>query len=210
MVVETVKPGRNEQLVISRQVGNGFVEVVDAAGCFLGTSFWEGVAEYQLGSPLVGADAVDGCVDGDEAKATAEQMSTTNEWGMEDSFYTDQLEPVLADLKDSRAGETYTDTPEYDDLDCFLDIADACGIEVLVVLSPEMGPYYDHIGIDAKTRAGCYDRVRSVVAGHASAELADFTSHEYEKYFLYDIVHFGWTGWIDVEEAIYRFAKGGA
>ena len=111
----------------------------------------------------------------DEAKATAEQMSTTNEWGMEDSFYTDQLEPVLADLKDSRAGETYTDTPEYDDLDCFLDIADACGIEVLVVLSPEMGPYYDHIGIDAKTRAGCYDRVRSVVAGHASAELADFT-----------------------------------
>ena len=146
----------------------------------------------------------------DEAKATAEQMSTTNEWGMEDSFYTDQLEPVLADLKDSRAGETYTDTPEYDDLDCFLDIADACGIEVLVVLSPEMGPYYDHIGIDAKTRAGCYDRVRSVVAGHASAELADFTSHEYEKYFLYDIVHFGWTGWIDVEEAIYRFAKGGA
>ena len=49
-----------------------------------------------------------------------------------------------------------------------------------------------------------------MVAGHASAELADFTSHEYEKYFLYDIVHFGWTGWIDVEEAIYRFAKGGA
>jgi D-alanine transfer protein len=144
-----------------------------------------------------------------EARDTGAQMSTTNDWGLEDSFYTEQLEPVLADLKDSRAGETYSDTPEYDDLACFLDVADACGIEVLVVLSPEMGPYYDYIGIDAKTRAGCYEHVRDVVAQHAGVKLADFTDREYEKYFLYDIVHFGWTGWVEVEEALYHFAKDG-
>ena len=145
-----------------------------------------------------------------EAEATGQEMSTTNDWGLEDSFYTEQLEPVFDDLKDSRAGETYSDTPEYDDLACFLDIAEACGIQTLVVISPEMGPYYDHIGIDASTRAGCYDRIRSIVAAHNAAELADFSDKEYEKYFLYDIVHFGWTGWIDVEQAIYRFAKGTA
>ena len=141
----------------------------------------------------------------DEAKATAEQMSTTNEWGMEDSFYTDQLEPVLADLKDSRAGETYTDTPEYDDLDCFLDIADACGIEVLVVIEPELGPYYDYIGIPAETRKACYDRIREVAASH-NAEIADFSDREYVKYDLYDIVHFGTLGWTDANEAVYEFA----
>ena len=145
-----------------------------------------------------------------EAEATGKEMSTTNDWGMEDAFYTEQLEPVFDDLKDSRAEETYSDTPEYDDLACFLDIADACGIQTLVVVSPVMGPYYDHIGIDASVRTGCYDRIRSIVANHQSAKLADFSDKEYEKYFLFDIVHFGWTGWIDVEQAIYEFAKGDA
>jgi len=142
----------------------------------------------------------------EEAAGIAKEMSTTNDWGLEDEFYTEQLEPVLADLKDSRAGETYSDTPEYDDLACFLDVAKACGIEVLVVLAPEMGPYYDHIGIDAKARENCYSRVRDLAREHG-ATLADFSDREYEKYFLYDIVHFGWTGWIDVEQSIYDFYR---
>ena len=144
-----------------------------------------------------------------EAEATAKEMSTTNDWGLEDAFYTEQLEPVLGDLKDSRAGETYSDTPEYDDLACFLDVAEACGIEVLVVLAPEMGPYYDHIGIDAQARENCYSRVRALAREHG-ASLADFSDREYEKYFLYDIVHFGWTGWVDVEQSIYDFYRKGA
>ena len=144
-----------------------------------------------------------------EAVKTGEEMSGTNDWGVEDSFYTNQLEPALADAKDSRADETYSDTPEYDDLDCFLDIADACGVEVLVVLSPEMGPYYDYIGIGQETREACYSHVRQIVSEH-SAQLADFSDRDYEKYFLYEIVHFGWTGWVDVEKSIYEFARGGA
>ena len=144
-----------------------------------------------------------------EAAKMGAEKSTTNDWGLEDAFYREQLEPALPDLKDSRAGETYSDTPEYDDLSCFLDVADACGVKVLVVLAPESGPYYDYIGIDAETRKGCYDRVREVVASH-KAQLADFSEREYEKYFLFDIVHFGWTGWIDVEQSLYEFARDGA
>ena len=144
-----------------------------------------------------------------EAVKTGEQMSTTNDWGVEDAFYTNQLEPVLDDAAGSRADETYADTPEYDDLDCFLDVADACGIDVLIILSPEMGPYYDHIGIDKETRGACYQKVREIAANHG-ARLADFSDREYEKYFLYEIVHFGWTGWVDVEQSLYDFAQGGA
>lgn len=144
-----------------------------------------------------------------EAAETAAQMSTTNDWGLEDDFYTQQLQPVFDDLAGSRSGETYSQTPEYDDLDCYLAVADACGIEVLVVISPVMGPYYDHIGIDQQTRNSCYDHIRSVVGTHPGAKIADFSDREYEKYFLYDIVHFGWTGWIDVEQALYEFAQGG-
>lgn len=143
-----------------------------------------------------------------DALATAHEMSTTNSWGVEDAFYTGQLEPALEGLAGARAGETYTQTPEYADLACFLDVCDACGIEPLVVIQPVLGPYYDHIGIGQGTREAAYQRIRAVVAEHASARLADFSGHEYEPYFLYDIVHFGWTGWVDAEQAIYEFAMG--
>ena len=145
-----------------------------------------------------------------EGLATAEQMSTNNDWGAEDEFYASQLAPALDKLKDARAGETYTDTPEYDDLDCFLDTCEACGVQPLVVVQPVLGPYYDHIGITRETREAAYQRIRDIVAEHANAQIADFSDREYEKYFLFDIVHFGWTGWIDAEHAIYDFAMGGA
>ena len=50
---------------------------------------------------------------------------------------------------------------------------------------------------------------KPVIQTHPTAKLADFSDREYEKYFLFDIVHFGWTGWIDVEEAVYNFAMEG-
>ncbi len=141
-----------------------------------------------------------------EALNDAMRMSTSNDWGAEDRFWSEQLQPALEGLEGARAGETYSDTPEYDDLDCFLTVCDACGLEALVVISPSMGPYYDYIGISQPTRAAAYERIRNVVAQHGRAQLADFSDREYEKYFLFDIVHFGWTGWIDVEHAIYDFA----
>jgi D-alanine transfer protein len=141
------------------------------------------------------------------ALADAAERTTTNDWGVEDAFWTTQLEPVLELAAGTRAGETYSQTPEYDDLACFLEVAEACGVEVLVVVEPVMGPYYDLIGIDEQTRAGCYERIRAVVEA-AGAQIADFSDREYERYFLYDIVHFGWTGWVDVAEAVYDFAVG--
>ena len=133
-------------------------------------------------------------------------MSTNNDWGAEDRFYSEQLQPALPSLKDARAEETYTNTPEYSDLDCFLKVCDACGVEPMIVISPSMGPYYDYIGISKDTRSSAYERIRTIVAKHSHARLADFSDREYEKYFLHDIVHFGWLGWIEVEHSVYDFA----
>lgn len=144
-----------------------------------------------------------------QALDDAKRMSTTNDWGVEDKFFTDQLEPVLDQLKGARASETYTSTPEYDDLDLFLRTCEVCGIEPLVIIQPVLGPYYDHIGIDRETRERAYSRIRGIVGSHETAHLADFSSREYEQYFLFDIVHFGWTGWVDAGQALYEFAREG-
>lgn len=145
----------------------------------------------------------------EQALEDAKRMSTNNEWGVEDKFYEEQLSPALPSLKDARAEETYSNTPEYDDLDLFLQTCDACGIEPLIVIEPTLAPYYDYIGIGKDKRDAAYDRIREVVARHPSARLADFSDHEYEPYYLFDIVHFGWTGWIDAEKALYEFATEG-
>ena len=146
----------------------------------------------------------------EEALLDAERMSTTNEWGVEDEFYTSQLAPALNSLAGTRAGETYANTPEYGDLDLFLSVCEACGISPMVVIQPSLGPYYDHIGISQQTRADAYERIRDVVASHPTASLADFSDREYERYFMFDIVHFGWTGWIEAQKALYDFATEGA
>ena len=141
-----------------------------------------------------------------EALDYAKTRSTNNDWGVEDGFYSKSLAPVLDAAAGSRAGETYTDTPEYDDLAAFLKVAGECGVDVMVVICPEMGPYYDLIGIDAQTRENCYGHVRQICE-EAGATVCDFSDREYERYWLYDIVHFGWTGWVDLNQALYEFAN---
>ncbi len=142
-----------------------------------------------------------------EALEYAKTRSTNNDWGVEDGFYSKALAPVLDAATGSRANETYSDTPEYDDLAAFLQVANECGIDVMVVICPEMGPYYDLLGIDAQTRENCYSHVRQICE-EAGAQVCDFSDREYETYWLYDIVHFGWTGWVDLNQAIYEFANG--
>ena len=39
-------------------------------------------------------------------------------------------------------------------------------------------------------------------------EYVDFSPYEYDPYFLYDMAHFGWTGWVHVNRAIYEFYMG--
>ena len=75
-----------------------------------------------------------------EALEYAKTRSTNNDWGVEDGFYSKALAPVLDAAAGSRANETYSDTPEYDDLAAFLQVANECGIDVMVVICPEMGP----------------------------------------------------------------------
>lgn len=191
------------------------IELIDGSvlGAMDDLSLRHGLADVRAkGTPLLSGSPVtpDWGALREEALITAQKMSTTNDWGAEDEFFKTQLEPALDGLKDARKDETYTDTPEYDDLDCFLSVCDACGIQPLVVIQPSLGPYYDHIGISYDTRWSAYQHMRDVVARHPNARLADFSDREYEQYFLFDIVHFGWTGWIDAEHALYDFAMEGA
>ena len=35
----------------------------------------------------------------------------------------------------------------------------------------------------------------------------DYSSKEYEDYYMYDAMHLGWRGWIDFERDLYKLKK---
>lgn len=134
------------------------------------------------------------------------QNLSHNEWGFDDAFYEDNVGVYKDQIQGRLTGETFSQTPEYDDFGLFLRICQETGLEPLVIICPLSGDYYDWVGIDAATRRACYDHILEIANAYNVA-VADFSDREYERYFLHDQVHFGWTGWVDVEEALYTFAK---
>lgn len=134
------------------------------------------------------------------------KSASTNDWGIQDAYYEKNIVPEMDRLKGLHADETYLNTPEYNDFIFFLKIAQETGLKPLIVISPVQGDFYDLEGISESTREGCYERIRAICERYG-VDYADFSGSEYEKYFLCDGVHFGWLGWVAVEEAIYDFVN---
>ena len=143
----------------------------------------------------------------EHALANAKERAS-NEWGFDDDFYAENVGEYKDQIAGHMAGETFADTAEYDDFGLFLRVCQESGLDPLVIVSPLSGDYFDWVGIDAATRRSCYDHVIDIAEAYG-VTIADFSDREYELYFLHDQVHFGGPGWVDVEEALYRFMKEG-
>ena len=87
-----------------------------------------------------------------------------------------------------------------------IDVAKELGVQVQLVSVPMNGWWYDHLGYTAEARAHYYAKIRELAAAR-SVRLADFSEREYQPAFLYDIMHLGWRGWLDVTRACYEFEK---
>lgn len=139
------------------------------------------------------------------ALAQAKQMSAGNDFGMQDSYYSTYIGRKLEQHAGKDAALDLTESPEYDDLRCLLDLCEAKGMEVLFVHVPMHGAWYDYTGFEAASREAYYDRVRSIVGEYGHVTLLDLTGFEYEPYFLCDTMHLGWKGWLEVDRAITEF-----
>lgn len=139
-----------------------------------------------------------------QAEAEGEKENQ-NQFYIDDASYK-RLEPHLESKKnkDSDAVNGYQNSPEYDDLRCFLQVCRELDIEPMLVIMPVNGYYYDYTGFPKEARQGYYEKVRAVAAEY-NARVADFSDQEYTKYFFEDRVHLGKKGWVLVNESLYRF-----
>ena len=139
-----------------------------------------------------------------EALVEAREACAGNDYGIVDDYWDEFIAPVFDLRAGEMAGETLTQTPEYDDLACFLDVCRECGLDPYVIIMPVNAKWYDHIGLSPEARAQCYERIRGLCAD-AGAACLDLSPYEYEPYYLRDIMHLGWLGWLDVEEGFGQF-----
>ncbi|CAG9611615.1 Protein DltD [Bacillus rhizoplanae] len=138
------------------------------------------------------------------AEKTGEVESQTNPFGIEDRYYNQKIKDKLKRLKGYRANESFDESPEYDDFQLVLDILKQQHAKPLFISVPVNGPWYDYAGFPKERRDVYYKKINDQIK-KAGFPVADFSDHEYDKYFLKDTMHLGWKGWVYVDEAIQQF-----
>lgn len=132
------------------------------------------------------------------------QKNSDNEFGMDNNSYKYITKGKLEKLRNSMKKISYDSSPEYDDFRLFLDICKAEKIKPLIINIPVNGRWYDYCGFNKEDRLIYYNKVNSIIKEYGF-DVADFSDHEYDNYFLKDGTHLGWKGWIYVDKAIDQF-----
>lgn len=137
-----------------------------------------------------------------QAEADGEAACTNNDFGIYDAYW-EKNHTYMPELYQN----FHEADAEYQDFACFLEVCRECGLEPLVTILPVHGQWYDLANVSRDERASYYQKIRDICNQYGAA-YADFSSCEYEKYFLCDTVHPGWKGWVRIERSFYDFVNG--
>lgn len=140
------------------------------------------------------------------AEEIGKEACTNNDFYIYDEYYDTYVRDVLESSKDSKTDASYQVSPEYDDLKLFLDVCKEAGISPLIISIPVNGFWYDWTGFPKDDREAYYQNIRNICDEY-QVQLADFSDKEYEPYFLKDIMHLGWKGWVYLDAKVYEFFK---
>ena len=113
------------------------------------------------------------------------------------------VEPKYKELKDTQKDMSYDESLEYEDLELFLNISKELGLDLHLISVPVHGIWYDYVGFPKEKRQSYYKKIREIASSHKTA-LLDLSNHEYTDYFLKDIMHLGWKGWLYIDEEIIK------
>ena len=139
-----------------------------------------------------------------KASKIAKSKSYNNKFGMDNTVYNHSFKRNLRKIRGSMKNESYKVSPEYEDFKLLLDVCKAEGINPLILSLPVNGKWYDYAGFNKSDRLSYYKKIDTMVNSYGF-EVADFSKHENENYFLMDNSHLGWKGWVYVNEAIDKY-----
>jgi len=141
------------------------------------------------------------------AITSAREMSDNNEFGMLNGYFAVNIGRNLHRFEGRDRYLDYSYSEEYEDLRLLFEIVQQKGIEPLFIHVPFHAQWSDFTGLTAEQRQVYYNNVRSI-AQEFDIRVLDLTGYEYEEFFLCDIVHLGWRGWLRVAKSFIEFYHG--
>ncbi len=166
------------------------------------------IASAEASTATLASGEIDWDAELNSALLEAKSATSNNEFGILNDYYTTYIGRKLAQQANKDAALSYSESEEYGDLRLLLDVCALKGIEPLFVHVPLHGDWSDYTGFTAERRAEYYENVREIVSEYENVQLLDLTSYEYEDYFLCDIMHLGWKGWLEVDKALVEYFDG--
>ena len=142
----------------------------------------------------------------DQFVAEVKKKTDNNDYAVDNKYYNTYLRDRYASLKDAYKDLNYLESPEYSDMELFLTVAKELGIEVEVIIFPVNGKWNDYTGVSREMREETYKKIENVAKSHGATVL-NYGNREYEDYFLFDVMHVGVKGWMEVEKELYKFAN---
>jgi len=140
-----------------------------------------------------------------QAEKYGENRTQYSQFHIQDNVYKKKKDQIKRN-KGKNKGHSYGESLEYDDFQLMLDILKESGADPLFVIIPVNGEYYDYTGFPKKGRQDYYTRIKNLINDNGFS-YADYSSHEYDHYFLRDTIHIGWKGWVYLDEDMQKFLK---
>ncbi|MBW6408709.1 D-alanyl-lipoteichoic acid biosynthesis protein DltD [Clostridium sp. YB-6] len=142
----------------------------------------------------------------EKAEKEGKSQVTNNDFMVYDSYYNNNLKANVEAKKDSNKGIDLMNSKEFDDYKLYLDTCNDLGIKPYIILMPTNGLWYDHTGLKKETRNNFYTRVQKM-AEDKGFDVLNLEDEEYTPYFMCDVMHLGWKGWLRVDEELYNRFK---
>ena len=80
-------------------------------------------------------------------------------------------------------------------------------MEVEVIIFPVNGKWNDYTGVSKEMREQTYRNIEEIAKKYTNVKVLNYGNREYDDYFLFDVMHVGVKGWMQVERELYEFAK---
>ncbi len=141
-----------------------------------------------------------------KAAEEAKERTNNNDYQIDNTYYDKYIRGKYNQLKDSSKNTKYDDSKEYEDLDILLSIVKDLNLNIKLAILPANGRWSDYTGIGSEKRRVAYNKLKEI-AKNNNIEVMDYSSKEYEDYYMYDAMHLGWRGWIDFERDLYKLKK---
>lgn len=134
------------------------------------------------------------------------KKTDNNDYAVDNHYYDTYLRNRYDSLKNSNKDLNYLESPEYSDFEIFLTVAKELGIEVEVIIFPVNGKWNDYTGVSKTMREQTYKKIEEI-ANQFGVKVLNYGNKEYENHFLFDVMHVGVRGWMEVEKELYNFGK---